>query len=82
MAVRYELWDLSSGNRLGEYESLSQALAEVHAGVAEDGPALWAAVGLLQRGDDGDETSNVAQGEALIAMVDPKLPSATVTQTA
>ncbi len=68
MAIFYELWDSYGGSRMGEFRTLPSALAEVRAGVREDGPEPWREVGLLQRTYGGGETRKLAEGEALIAM--------------
>ena len=65
--VPYELWDLETGNCLGAYPDETTALAEVRAGVRDDGVAAWASVGLLHRGDGTAETAAIAEGSELIA---------------
>ena len=65
-AVPYELWDVETGNCLGVYPDEGSALAEVRAGLRANGAAAWASVGPLRRGAGAEETTAIAEGNALI----------------
>lgn len=62
----YELWDIESGNLIGDYAGELAALGEVRAGVREDGTALWESVALA-RVESGGTRTPIAQGAELIA---------------
>ena len=64
----YELWDMEAGNLMGAYPSEALALAEVRAGLAEDGEALWHEVGLRVAGEGPGESRRIALGDELIAL--------------
>jgi hypothetical protein len=82
----YELWDLAAGNLLGAYPSEETALAEVRAGVQEDGAEAWREVGLrLTRAATTShgrgESERIAEGNELIARALAAL-SSSATMTA
>jgi hypothetical protein len=66
-AGSYQLWDLATGNCVGAFDSEAAALAEVRAGVDEDGEASFDAVALLHAGQRPDEIQPIAEGRALVA---------------
>jgi hypothetical protein len=63
----YEIWDLDSGNRLGEYGTQGEALAEVKHALDAHGEA-YAATLLLDVEDDEGHTRLVAKGSQLVAL--------------
>lgn len=66
-AAEYELWDLEAGNCIGAYPDEQTALAEVRAGVREDGREVWSQIGLLWAGEHPEDVRRIAEGEALLA---------------
>jgi hypothetical protein len=68
MMTLYELWDVDGGNMLGVYPDEATALAEIRAGVREDGAEAWATVGLLRVDEQPGNAQRIAEGEALIAL--------------
>ena len=63
----YEIWDLESGNRLGEYDSRAAALAELRDALAHHGEEYVATL-LLDAEDEAGHTELVAKGPALVAL--------------
>ena len=62
----YELWETSSGNLIGSYDSESEALAVVRRVVEDEGaPALDSI--LLQRKDHDDGAKLIAEGKTLLS---------------
>jgi hypothetical protein len=74
--IEYELWDLEAGNRIGSYPDEAAALAQVRAGINDDGADLWRAIGLRAIGERADESRPLAQGDDLIARALATRPSA------
>jgi len=70
----YQLWDLTTGNCAGAYDDEATALAEVRAGVHEDGPDSFDGVALVRA---GVEVEDLGQGRALVAraLAAPELPT-------
>jgi hypothetical protein len=66
-AGSFQLWDLATGNCVGAFDSEAAALAEVRAGVGEDGEASFDAVALLHAGQHPDDIQPIAEGRALVA---------------
>ena len=64
----YEIWDLDSGNRLGEFDSHEAALAEVKYALDHHGEAYVATL-LLDAEDDEGHTRLIAEGSDLVALV-------------
>ena len=60
----YELWELSAGNRIGEYETEDEALREVLGTIALYGPERIDTM-LLDVEDDAGETRIIAEGPEL-----------------
>lgn len=60
----YQFWDLRTGNCAGAFDNEDAALAEVRAGVAEDGPESFDAVALAHVQDDDIE--DLGQGRVLV----------------
>jgi hypothetical protein len=79
--LNYELWDLETGNCLGAFGSEAAALAEVRAGVREDGSAAWESVGLLWAGERPGDARRIAAGDELIARAQA-MPEASGTPAA
>jgi hypothetical protein len=63
----YEIWDLDSGNRLGEYGTQDEALAEVKHALDARGEA-YAATLLLDVEDDDGHSRLIARGAGLVAL--------------
>lgn len=64
----YEIWDLDSGNRIGEFDSQARALAEVKHALDRHGEAYVATL-LLDAEDDQGHTRLIAEGGDLVALV-------------
>jgi hypothetical protein len=62
----YELWDLTAGNLMGAYPGEEAALAEVRAGVRDDGVAAWRDVSLRFARVDGSDSRKIAEGSESI----------------
>lgn len=73
----YELWDLAAGNLMGMYPSEEGALAEVRAGIRDDGAEAWRTVGLRVVAADNTTSRTIATGDALIALASPAQEHAT-----
>lgn len=69
--MAFELWDFETGNALGEYDREADALAVIRDNVRSHGPSVVHGVALLAR-DPGGESRIVAQGEALLQLVDER----------
>jgi hypothetical protein len=65
--MRYDLWDVESGNSLGTYESEDEALAVVRTLIAHFGPR-YADVLDLGSEDDHGNARLIASGAALTAL--------------
>lgn len=63
----YEIWDLDSGNRLGEYDTRDEALTEVKHALEAHGER-YAATLLLDVEDDQGRTHLIAKGAQLVAL--------------
>jgi hypothetical protein len=71
----YELWDKTTANMLGWYQTRSEALAAAQKIVASDPRGLeWLA---LEWSDDDDEDAGgtLAEGDALSALLEVPRPS-------
>lgn len=64
----YELWDLIAGNLMGAYPSQEAALAEVSAGIRNDGAEAWRDVGLRVFDERQGSSRPIASGNELIAL--------------
>ena len=62
----YELWETSTGNLIGSYDSEQEALEIVRAAVDADGPS--AADSILLGLEDGGASSFVAEGTDLVEL--------------
>jgi hypothetical protein len=62
----YQLWDFNSGNCIGAYAEEAAALADVRAGVSEDGMETWLSVGLLKDGILPGGAERIVSGPELI----------------
>jgi hypothetical protein len=62
----FEIWDLDSGNRLGEFATEAEAVAEVKHALDQHGEEYVATL-LLDAEDEG-RTQLIAQGPALVAL--------------
>lgn len=62
--MAYELWNLESGNMIGDFSTEEAALVEVHAVVRSHGAVTVAAWALAYEDDDG-ETHPIAEGAVL-----------------
>jgi hypothetical protein len=63
-AMRYELWEMSTGNLVGAYETESAALRVVAEAIRRYGPASVATLALDDAGPDGDGRP-IAEGDEL-----------------
>jgi len=61
----YELWDVETGNLIADYADEYAALANVRAGLDDDGLAAWETVELARIEPDGTRVP-VARGAALV----------------
>lgn len=61
----YELWDLETGNAVGDFQTEADALDFVRWRLREDSRDSAVALAMLAIADDGEMTS-VAEGEALL----------------
>lgn len=64
----YELWDLAAGDMMGAHPDQASALAEVRAGIRDDGAEAWRDVGLRVIGDTPEESRRIAVGKELMAL--------------
>jgi hypothetical protein len=71
----YELWDLDSGNLIGDFDDRAEALAHVREIVKADGPAAVDQLALQYVYDEGRSTDTVAEGKALLDLIRPKSPT-------
>lgn len=67
----YELWDLGSGNAIGEYDRLDAALAVIRKNLRQHGPSAVEGIALIEFDDRGRDRVR-AQGEELIQLVQPR----------
>lgn len=63
----YELWDLETGNMIGDFDTEAAALAMVRELLAANTPDYAEALALGRTGDDG-ETQLIAEGGALATL--------------
>jgi hypothetical protein len=63
----YELVNLSSGNRVGDYATEREALCEAWAAVQRRGPGALATIGLGYQDDQGTGRL-IAEGDALVRL--------------
>ena len=68
MSKTYELWDAATRNLIAAYDCESDALSYVRQYVAERGSAYTLSWVLLWEDDGADETEQVAEGHALLAL--------------
>lgn len=61
----YELWDVETGNLIANYAEEYAALANVRAGIDDDGLAAWETVELVRAEPDGTRMP-VARGATLV----------------
>lgn len=66
VSLVHELWDIETGNLLGDYLDEDAALHDVREGIQEDGRDLWSAIALARVEADGTRNT-IAQGDELIA---------------
>ncbi len=66
--MSFELWDLETGNALGEYEREADAVAVVRNNVRTHGPSVVQGIALLAVDANGGSRI-LAQGEALLQIV-------------
>ncbi|MFN8511949.1 MAG: hypothetical protein U0841_05045 [Chloroflexia bacterium] len=73
----YQLWDMTTGNCAGAYDDEATALAEVRAGVQEDGPDSFEGIALVRSLGRTGEVEDLGQGRVLVAraLAAPKLPA-------
>lgn len=64
----FEIWDLESGNALGEFEREPDALAAVRDNVRAEGPSVVKGIALVEIDARGGSRV-VAQGDELIRLV-------------
>lgn len=64
--TRHHLWNLGTGNCPGANAEEAAALADVRAGVSEDGMEAWLSVGLLKDGILPGNAERIASGSELI----------------
>lgn len=69
----YEIWDLESGNLVGDYDRLEEALDVVRKNVRKHGPSVLQGIALIEFDSSGADRL-VAQGEELYRLILP--PSA------
>lgn len=62
----YELWETSTGNLIGTYDSEQEALGVVRAAVDADGPSV--ADSILLGCEDEGASAFVAEGRALVEL--------------
>jgi hypothetical protein len=67
--MHYELWDLESGNLVGDFDTEAEALAVVEELRAENSAAYVEALALAQANDSGTRESMV-QGTALATLAE------------
>ncbi len=67
----YEIWDLDSGNALGEYDRLEDALDVIRKSVRQYGPSAVQGITLLEFDDRGRDRIH-AQGEELLRLLQPR----------
>jgi len=72
----YEIWDLESGNLVGDYDRLEDALNVVRKNVRSHGPSVLQGIALIAYDKRGEDRL-VAQGEELYRLTLP--PSAAVS---
>jgi hypothetical protein len=69
----FELWDLESGNAIASFRSRDRALAAVREFVATQGAESAASL-VLGFEDESGRSTEVAQGEALLALAGAAAP--------
>lgn len=68
----YEVWDLDSGNMVGDYPSIAEALKVLRDAVTRDGERTLEGLALLEIDGRGNSTL-IAEEQALQAMI--KVPA-------
>jgi hypothetical protein len=71
----YEIWDLESGNRLGEFSTEDEALTQVKDALERHGEQYVATL-LLDAEDDQGQTHLIAEGAQLVALARGPSPGA------
>ncbi len=75
MALTYELWNIASGNRVGEFESQDEALASVRRTMHQHGASMIETLALGYENEDEDgEGEVIACGADLAALAQPRIP--------
>ncbi len=67
MAFTYELWNTSSGNRVGEFESQDEAIASVRRTMQQHGASMIETLALGYEDEDG-EGEIIARGADLLVL--------------
>jgi hypothetical protein len=67
----YELWDLDTGNAVGEYDHIGEATAALRKSIRKHGPSIVQGIALIQFDDRGRDRI-YAQGEELLRLVQPR----------
>ena len=78
MALTYELWNTSSGNRVGKFESQDEALASVRRPMHQHGASMIESLALGYEDEDG-EGEVIARGADLAALAQPRASHSSVT---
>ncbi len=73
MALTYELWNIASGNRVGEFESQDEALASVRRTMHQHDASMIETLALGYEDEDG-EGEVIAHGADLAALAQPRIP--------
>lgn len=80
MSIVYELWNTTSNNRYGEYDTREEALAAVHRTVLADG-RIYAERLSLNSEDEAGEIEEIAEGTELIRLAAQDMVSQAQSQT-
>jgi hypothetical protein len=65
--MSYQLWNLQTGNMIGDFDSEAEALAFIRETVELDGEAAASNWGLAETSPDGKTSTNIGEGAALLA---------------
>lgn len=78
MALTYELWNIASGNRVGEFDSRDEALASIQRTMLQHGTSM---VDMLALGyeDEAGEGEVIARGADLVALVQSRATRSVMT---
>ena len=72
--MHWQLWDIDSGNMVGDYDSEADALAVVREAIRRHGPTVVNALALgAEHDDEGGDDANlppIIRGAALVARVE------------